>query len=206
MKKRYFMIGILLIVVLVASTFYIVPTLINNTDGNNKTASATKDEPATSDNTTTTADPSTTDTATNEPASTPTTSIVVPDDMQIIIDENSDYLYEDSDDVLAKDYPTQMIPLYDVLGVSSSIAMTSDKGNPGWMTTYVSEDSTEDLLAFYRPLLMTMADFSEENISASTNLKATVSGYAISLTVAPNDPQKTDLQGNGAVSIFIEQV
>jgi len=184
MKKRYFMIGILLIVVLVASTFYIVPKLINTQDGTKDVASTTK----------------------NEPASTPTTSIVVPEEMQTIIDENSDYLYVDTTEVLAPAYPTQMIPLYDVLGVSSSNAMTSDKGNPGWVTSYVSEDSTDDLLAFYRPLLMTMADFSEENISASTKVKATVSGYAISLTVAPNNPQKTDLQGNSAVSIFIEQV
>lgn len=203
MKKRYFIIGILLITVLVASTFYILPKLVAKTDDTNVTAGTTKDEPAKSE--TEPAKPET-DAATNEPSATPTTSIVVPEETQTIIDENSDYLYEDTDEVLATNYPTQMIPLYDVLGVSDSKAMTSDKGNPGWLTSYVSEDSTEDLLAFYRPLFMTMSDFSEENISASTNLKATVSGYAISLTVAPNNPQKTDIQGNSSVSIFIEQV
>ena len=166
MKKRYFMIGILLIVVLVASTFYIVPALTNKLDDTKETASTNKHEPPTPDPTTT-VDPSKTDPATNEPSATPTTSIVVPEEMQIIIDENSDYLYEDSDEVLAPAYPSQMIPLYDVLGVSASNAMTSDKGNPGWVTSYVSEDSTEDLLVFYRPLLMTMSDFSEETVSAS---------------------------------------
>lgn len=192
MKKRYFIIGILLIVVLVASTFFILPKLINNTAS---TAAST-----------TTNTKSATNSNSNEPLTTPTTSIVVPDEMQTIIDENSADLYVDTPKVLAPAYPTQMIPLYDVLGVSDSNAMTSDDGNPGWLTTYVSEDSTEDLLAFYRPLLMTMSDFSEETVSASTNLKATVSGYAISITISPNNPQKTDLQGNGAVSIFIEQV
>lgn len=203
MKKRYFIIGILLITVLVASIFYILPKLVAKSNDANITASTTKDEPAKSE--TEPAKPET-DAATNEPSTTPTTSIVVPEEMQTIIDENSDYLYEDTTAALATDYPSQMIPLYDVLGVSDSKAMTSDKGNPGWLTSYVSQDSTDEILAFYRPLLTTMSDFSEENISASTNLKATVSGYAISLTVAPNNPQKTDIQGNSSVSIFIEQV
>ena len=196
MKKRYIFIAILLITVLVASTFYIVPKLVDNSTANKATTNATTDKTTKSE----------TGTTSKEPLVTPTTSIVVPEEMQTIIDENSDYLYADTTKVLAPAYPTQMIPLYDVLEVSGSNAMTSDKGNPGWITSYVSEDSTEDLLAFYRPLLMTMSDFSEENISTSTNLKATVSGYLISITVSPNNPQKTDLQGNSAVSIFIEQV
>lgn len=200
MKKRYFIIGILLIVVLVASTFYILPKLINTTDSTDKAASTT------TDNTTTTDTKSDTNPTTNEPSTTPTTAIVVPEEMQTIIDENTDYLYVDTTKALAPAYPTEMIPLYDVLEVSASHAMTSDKGNPGWLTSYVSEDSIDDLLAFYRPLLMTMSDFSEQTVSASTNLKATVSGYAISITIAPNNPQKTDLQGNSAVSIFIEQI
>lgn len=198
MKKRYFIIGILLIVVLVASTFYILPKLVNTTNGTNKAASTT--------NNTTTDPKSGANSTTNEPLTTPTTAIVVPEEMQTIIDENTDYLYVDTTKVLAPAYPAEMIPLYDVLEVSASTAMTSDKGNPGWLTSYVSEDSIDDLLAFYRPLLMTMSDFSEQTVSASTNLKVTVSGYAISITVAPNNPQKTDLQGNSAVSIFIEQV
>ncbi|HEY5556116.1 hypothetical protein [Acetobacterium sp.] len=208
MKKRYFIIGILLITVLVASTFYILPKLVAKSNDTNVTASTTKADPTTTGNTTPEGDPATSekDAASNQPSTTPTTSIVIPEEMQTIIDENSDYLYEDTTAALATDYPSQMIPLYDVLGVSDSKAMTSDKGNPGWLTSYVSEDSTDEILAFYRPLLTTMSDFSEENISASTNLKATVSGYAISLTVAPNNPQKTDIQGNSSVSISIEQV
>ena len=193
MKKRYFIVAILLLAILIASVFYILPMLTDNSDTKEATVATTteeaKDQPPT-----------------NQPAATATTPIVVPEEMQTIIDTNSDYLYEDTDNALATDYPTQLIPLYDVLGVSQSQAMTGVSGKPGWLTSYVSEDSTEDLLAFYRPLLTTMSDFTEETISASTNLKATVSGYSISITVSPNNSQKTDIQGNSAVSIFIEQV
>ncbi|KNZ42207.1 hypothetical protein [Acetobacterium bakii] len=194
MKKRYFILAILLVVVLVASAVYVIPMLTDNSASNEATTEETTIEEAQNKP------------VTNQPATTPTTAIVIPEETQEIIDTNSDYLYEDTDDALAPDYPTQMIPLYDVLGVSQSQAMTGVSGKPGWLTSYVSDDSTEELLEFYRPLLMTMSDFSEENISASTNLKATVSGYSISITVSPNNSQKTDIQGNGAVSIFIEQV
>jgi len=193
MKKRYFIVAILLLAILIASVFYILPMLTDNSDTKEATVATTTEEAKDQ-------------TPTNQPAATATTPIVVPEEMQTIIDTNSDYLYEDTDNALATDYPTQLIPLYDVLGVSQSQAMTGVSGKPGWLTSYVSEDSTEDLLAFYRPLLTTMSDFTEETISASTNLKATVSGYSISITVSPNNSQKTDIQGNSAVSIFIEQV
>lgn len=206
MKKRYIIIAVLLIAILASSIFFIAPILVDDSNANNETANQTPSETANQT-------PSETANATpseskpdNQPATTPTTEIVVPEEMQVIIDENADALYVDNDDTLAVNYPTEMIPLYHVFGVSQSQAMTGVSGKPGWLTNYVSEDSTEELLAFYRPLLITMSDFSEENISESTNLKATVSGYSISLTISPNNPSRTDIQGNSAVSIFIEEV
>jgi hypothetical protein len=191
MKKRFIITAILLIIVLIGSIFFILPKLIEN--------------PSENENSTTTTEESKSETPTPTPKAPPSTPIVVPEEMNQIISTNAEDTYSDPSE-LAQDYPSDLIPLYSVLGVSESHLITGINGNPGWNTSYVSNDYPDDLLSFYRPLLINQPDFSEEKFSESTNFKATISGYSISITVSPNTPEKTDLQGNGSVSIFIEQL
>ena len=126
--------------------------------------------------------------------------------MQTVITENTDELYVDEAGLLAGNYPSLMVLLYGVTNLSQSHQKTNDAGKPGWKTSYVSDYSTDELLVFYQALLTSAPDYTEEAISESTSMKGSVSGCTISITVSPNNPEKTDLPGNSAVSIFIEQV
>lgn len=199
MKLRYVFISVLIIGVLIVATIFIMPKLI--------TTNETTSEKTTSGETSTTAVTTQPDPIkNNQPDTTATTAIVVPPEMQTVIDQNTATIYVDEPGLLATNYPSQLIPLYGVQSLSESNQITNASGNPGWKASYVSNLSTDDILGFYRPLLSSASDFTEEAISASTSLKGTVSGYTISITVSPNNPDKTDIQGNSAVSIFIEQV
>ncbi|AFA47644.1 hypothetical protein [Acetobacterium woodii] len=194
MKLRYVLILVLLVGVLIIATIFFIPKLTNEntktTEGTNSTTETQPSEPIKN----------------NQPDVTATTPITVPDDMQTVINNNTETIFVDSTNQLATAYPTKLIPLYGVQTVSSSNQITTDSGNPGWTTAYVSDLTTDDILTFYRSLLSSSENFTEEAISSSTNLKATVSGYNISITVSPNNPEKTDLAGNSAIGIFIEQV
>lgn len=194
MKIRYVVLSVLLIGVLIVGTVFMMPKLINN-------------ETATSeDKTTTTVTKQPEPIKNNQPDTTASTVITVPQEMQTVIDENTEEIYVDEAGLLAGNYPSQMIPLYGVQNVSESNQITNSSGKPGWKASYVSDYTTDEILSFYQPLLSSASDYTEEVVSESTSLKGTVSGYTISITVSPNNPDKTDMQGNSAVSIFIEQV
>lgn len=202
MKLRYILISVLIIGVLIVGTIFIFPKLTGKTTNNTTsgtTTTTTTNSNSNNNNTTQTTTPS------NQPATTATTPVTVPAEMQTVIQENKTEVYTDTSSQLATDYPSQMIPLYGVLTVGDSYQITNGSGDPGWTTSYVSNLSTDELVAFYRPLLEKQADFSVETAAQSTYIDATVSGYAISITVSPNNQQKTDLEGNSAVTIFIEQ-
>lgn len=194
MKIRYVVLSVLLIGVLIVGAVFMMPQLLND---EKTTAEETTD-------TTVTKQPE--PIKNNQPDTTATTVITVPPEMQTIIDENTEAIYVDEPGLLAANYPSQLVPLYGVQSVSESNQITNSAGKPGWKATYVSDYTTDEILSFYQPLFSSAADYTEEAISESTSLKATVSGYTISITVSPNNPEKTDIQGNSAVSIFIEQV
>ncbi len=196
MKTRYIILSVVLIGVLIAGAVFMIPKLM----GDEKTT----DEKTTAEETTTTKQPE--QIKNNLPDTTATTAIVVPQDMQTVISENQADLYVDEAGLLAGNYPIQMVPLYGVTSVSESNQITTAAGKPGWKAAYVSDFSTDEILSFYQNLLAVAPDYTEETVSESTNLKGTVSGYTISLTISPNNPDKTDLPGVSAVSIFIEQV
>lgn len=196
MKTRYIILSVVLIGVLIAGAVFMIPKLMND--------EKTTDQKTTAEETTTTKQPD--QIKNNLPDTTATTAIVVPQDMQTVISENQADLYVDEAGLLAGNYPIQMVPLYGVTSVSESNQITTAAGKPGWKAAYVSDFSTDEILSFYQSLLAVAPDYSEETISESTNLKGTVSGYTISLTISPNNPDKTDLPGVSAVSIFIEQV
>lgn len=194
MKIRYIILSVVLIGVLIVGAVFMVPKLI-------KTETAT-----TEDKTTTTVTKQPEPIKNNLPDTTATTTITVPPEMQTVINENTTQIYVDEAGLLAGNYPSQLVPLYGVQNVSESNQITNASGKPGWKASYVSDYSTDEILAFYQPLLSSASDYTEEAISASTSLKGTVSGYTINITISPNNPDKTDMPGNSAVSIFIEQV
>jgi hypothetical protein len=194
MKIRYVVLSVLLIGVLIVGAVFIMPKLIS-------------DEKATAEETSTTAVTKQPEPIKNNlPDTTATTAITVPPEMQTVIEENTEEIYVDEAGLLAGSYPSQMVPLYGVQNVSESNQITNASGKPGWKAAYVSDYSTDEILVFYQNLLASAPDYTEEAVSESTSLKGTVSGYTISITISPNNPDKTDLPGNSAVSIFIEQV
>jgi hypothetical protein len=194
MKIRYVVLSVLLIGVLIVGAVFIMPKLIS-------------DEKATAEETSTTAVTKQPEPIKNNlPDTTATTAITVPPEMQTVIEENTEEIYVDEAGLLAGSYPSQMVPLYGVQSVSESNQITNASGKPGWKAAYVSDYSTDEILVFYQNLLASAPDYTEEAVSESTSLKGTVSGYTISITISPNNPDKTDLPGNSAVSIFIEQV
>lgn len=194
MKIRYVVLSVVLIGVLIVGAVFMMPKLINN------------EATTTDDKSTTTVTKQPDPIKNNLPDTTATTTITVPQEMQTVINENTAQIYVDEAGLLAGNYPSQMIPLYGVQNISESNQITNASGKPGWKASYVSDFTTDGILAFYQPLLSSAPDFTEEVISESTNLKGTISGYTVSITVSPNNPDKTDMQGNSAVSIFIEQV
>lgn len=200
MKLRYISIAVLLVGILIVATIFVLPKLMDTTNNTNNPNNPTEQTGSTTPNAT--QQP----VVTNKPDVTATTPITVPQEMQTVIDDNTDAIFVDDSKQLATDYPAQLIPLYGVLGVSDSNQITNATGKPGWKAAYVSDLTIDEILSFYQPLLSSAADFTEEPVSESTTLKATVSGYSISITVSPNIPEKTDIQGNSAVSISIEQV
>ncbi|MBC3804671.1 hypothetical protein GH808_09540 [Acetobacterium fimetarium] len=202
MKLRYILISVLIIAVLIVGAIFIFPKLTGNTTSNNTSGTSTTN---TTNSTGTTPTQNSAQTSTNQPSATATTTVTVPQEMKTVIEENKTEVFVDTSNQLATDYPSQMIPLYGVLTVGDSYQITNGAGDPGWTTSYVSNLSTNEIIAFYRPLLEKQSDFSEETAAQSTYLDATASGYTISITVSPNNQQKTDLEGNSAVTIFIEQ-
>lgn len=193
MKLRYVFMSIVLIAVLIGTTIFMLPKFFNN-------------DPTSKETTTTTVTQPPEPIKNNQPDATATTPVVVPSEMKAVIDANTENVFVDSSDQLAKDYPNQLVPLYAVSSVSESNQITNADGKPGWNTSYVSDLTTDDILTFYRSLLSGATDFSENTESSTTILKGTVSGYAISISVSPNIPEKTDIPGNSAVSLFIEQI
>jgi len=194
MKIRYVVLSVLLIGVLIVGAVFMMPKLIS-------------DEKATAEETSTTAVTKQPEPIKNNlPDTTATTAITVPPEMQTVIEENTEEIYVDEAGLLAGSYPSQMVPLYGVQNVSESNQITNASGKPGWKAAYVSDYSTDEILVFYQTLLASAPDYTEEAVSESTSLKGTVSGYTISITISPNNPDKTDMVGNSAVSIFIEQV
>lgn len=214
MKKRSIILALGLVIILIAATIIVVPMIRDNnsndssSDQNDQIVEDTTDQDnTTADNETdNTQDPTQDNTPdSNIPDEKPSAEIEVPPDVQEIINEHQEELYDDSANLLAADYPSELIPLYNATTVSESQLITSASGNPGWLTSYVSQNSTEELANFYRSLLSGMSNFTEEAVSATTNFSATSGAYSINISVSPNIQEKTDLPGNSAASIYIEQ-
>ena len=198
MKKRWIVIAIIIIALLIAAMIFIIP-MVKDTKPDSNTS---KVEAPIENNDT----DKPIEKPSNLPTTTPSAPVEVPKQVQEVITNNESELYTDTSNLLASGYPKELIPLYGATTVSESQLVTSATGKPGWLTSFVSEKSTEEIATFYRSLLGSLPDYSEEMISESTNFTATSGAYSINITISPNIQEKTDLPGQSAASIFIEQI
>lgn len=200
MKKGFIFLIVFLLIAAICGSVFFLPKLISTNDKTNSSETANN---TTTNNSTT---PEQKEPTNNKPQVFPETPIIVPDEMQAVIDENRDMIYKDTTQALAAAFPVQMIPLYNASSVSDSYGITNDKGKPGWNTTYVSQGTVDELLAFYTSLMSTATNFTQTPSNLATNLKGTISGYSVSITISPNNPDKTGVQGASSVNIFIEEL
>lgn len=196
MKKRWIAIAVIIIALLIVATIFITP-LVKDTKPNPAKVEDPIKEPIEN---TDKVEPS------NVPTTTPTAPIEVPEEVQKVINNNQAEIYQDNAKLLATGYPSELIPLYAATTVAESQLITTANGNPGWLTSFVSEKSVEELAIFYRSLLSGLTNYSEEAISESIVFKATSGAYSLDLNLSPNIQEKTDLPGQSAASIYIEQV
>lgn len=196
MKKRWIAIAVIIIALLIVATIFIIP-LVKDTKPNPAKVEDPIKEPIEN---TDKVEPS------NVPTTTPTAPIEVPEEVQEVINNNQAEIYQDNAKLLATGYPSELIPLYAATTVAESQLITTANGNPGWLTSFVSEKSVAELAIFYRSLLSGLTNYSEEAISESIVFKATSGAYSLDLNLSPNIQEKTDLPGQSAASIYIEQV
>jgi hypothetical protein len=206
MKKSSIIIAVILVVALIAATVFLVPKLKDDSSDTSQTTDQSTNDTTTDESQDTTEDTTETPDTSNIPDETPTAAIEVPQAVQQIIADNQDAMYEDSSNLLATGYPSNLIPLYNATMVSESQLITSASGNPGWLTSFVSQNTTEELTTFYRSLMSNLTGFSEETVTETTNFTATSGAYSIRVSISPNIQEKTDLPGNSAASIYIEQI
>ncbi len=196
MKKRWILIAVIIIALLIVATIFIIPVVKDTKPDTAKIEEPIKEPIENSD----------TDKPSNRPTITPDAPVDVPKEVQEVINNNQDEIYQDNANLLASGYPSELIPLYAATTVAESQLITTASGKPGWLTSFVSEKSVEELAVFYRSLLSGLANYSEEAISESINFKATSGAYSLDLNLSPNIQEKTDLPGQSAASIYIEQV
>ena len=196
MKKRWIAIAVIIIALLIVATIFIIPLVKDTQPIPAKVEDPIKEPIENTDK----VEPS------NVPTTTPTAPIEVPEEVQKVINNNQAEIYQDNAKLLATGYPSELIPLYAATTVAESQLITTANGNPGWLTSFVSEKSVEELAIFYRSLLSGLTNYSEEAISESIVFKATSGAYSLDLNLSPNIQEKTDLPGQSAASIYIEQV
>ncbi|MGI6108687.1 MAG: hypothetical protein ACOYB8_02415 [Eubacteriaceae bacterium] len=132
--------------------------------------------------------------------------ITVPGEMQTVIDENQANLNDSGvSSSLSASYPANLIPLYNASAVGDSNDVTTDSGKPGWTLTFGSDSSVDEIAAFYQSLLGSQSGYSSSTEGSSTKVSGSVSGYNVSITISPNNPQRTGLSYASDVTVFIEQ-
>ena len=146
------------------------------------------------------------DAAKTTPTSAPSVADNTPTATQEVIDANQADLYNNEDGQLAQSYPSNLLPLYKVSGVGDSHDITTNNGNPGWTAVYGSTADTAELSQFYSDLMASAENFNQADSDASTTITGNVDGCDISVTISPNNPQRTGLDYASSVSIFIEKV
>lgn len=129
----------------------------------------------------------------------------IPPEVQSVIDANQADIFTDPNGELAPSYPSNLLPLYKVSGVADSSDITTNNGNPGWVAVYGSEADTQTIANFYRSLMASAENYTETPNGESVNLAGRLNGCDISVTVSPNNPQRTGLSYASDVNIFIEQ-
>ena len=195
--KKKVLLGVLAVIVIVVGIIFFVPMFNGSKDAAKTTPTSA---PSVADNTpTATPQPTVDNSATSG-------SLQTPPEMQAVIDANQADLYGNEDGQLAQSYPSNLLPLYKVSGVGDSHDITTNNGNPGWTAVYGSTADTAELAQFYSDLMASAENFNAAGSDASTTITGTVDGCDISVTISPNNPQRTGLDYASSVSIFIEKV
>lgn len=126
--------------------------------------------------------------------------------MQEVIDEYKSDL-NDSEVVnqLAQSYPSNLIPLYKAKSAADSSDIITDNGRPGWIAQYGSDALVPDIVDFYSQLLSSTNGFRVESNGGSQTVVGTVDNCYVQITVTPNNPERTGLNDQSNVDIYIER-
>lgn len=188
MKKRVIAI-IIAVVVIGVGAFFVYNRVLNS--------SPTPPEPSTEntvDTPTPTPEVNNSETAGEVGAST---------DMQTVIDSHQGDLYQGEMGDTTNSYPRNLVPLYKVAEMGSAHDIVGDNGSPGWIATYGSEATTDELIAFYQALMGSTENYSLANESETAHITGTVSGCNVSINISPNNPQQSGLNYQSDVNIYI---
>ncbi len=140
-------------------------------------------------------------------AAADSSEIVVPEEMTAIIAENQEKLDSSGviDDV-TKTYPENLVPLYDAVQAGDSNPITTENGQPGWTLIYGSASDVSEVSSFYQEYLKDQTDYAVTQTDGSTKISAVVSGWNLSITVSPNNPERTGLDTKSDITVLISQV
>ncbi len=127
-------------------------------------------------------------------------------DMESVINQNKGNLNnEEVINNVAPSYPRNLIPLYKAAEVADSNDITTDNGNPGWTCQYGSDGYVDDIVGFYKNLLSSTSGYSDETNADTTQIVGTVDNCYVQVTVSPNNPDRTGMNTQSDVDIFIER-
>ncbi len=127
-------------------------------------------------------------------------------EMQGVIDRNSSYINEpEVVDQLTESYPSNLIPIFMAKTAADSNDIITDNGKPGWTATYGSDADTETISSFYEDLLKNSPGYDVIQNGQSVQVTGTASDCNVSVTVSPNNAERTGLDDKSNVSIFIER-
>ncbi len=128
------------------------------------------------------------------------------DDMKKIISDNkNDLNNSDVIDQITESYPSNVIPLYKAKSAADSNDIITQNGNPGWTAQYGSDATVPDITAFYQKLLESSSNYKTSTNADTNTITGTVNDCSVSITVTPNNPERTGLNDQSNVDIFIER-
>lgn len=175
--------------------------------GNQTTAgSASNPSSAASGTTTSTSDQTTGNTGNTVDNTDLANTLTTPEDMQKVIDANkNDLNNKDVTSNLAKSYPTGLIPLYKAAEAGDSKDIITDAGNPGWTATYGSDATVDEVTSFYQSLLSSSSGYATSSSQGTSSISGTVDNCSVNITIGENNKDRTGLNYNTTVNIFIER-
>lgn len=126
--------------------------------------------------------------------------------MQQVIDQNKGNINNtEVIDQLSPSYPSNLIPIYKANSAADSSDIITDNGNPGWIAQYGSDALVPDIVGFYQDLLKSTSGYNTQTDGDATTIVGTVDNCYVQIVVSPNNPDRTGLNDQSSVDIFIER-